>query len=130
MERLTYQDYEQILVKGLDIVGIGEKNADILTNAIEKLSYYEDLEEQGRLIELPCKIGSNMYSVEKWFDNEEEYAVFHYVFDGVEKAGLRLLYNNQKEDVCVFGFDELNISLFLSKEEAEEKLTELEADSK
>lgn len=47
MERLTYRDYEQISVKGLDIVGIGEKNADILSRAIEKLSYYEDLEEQG-----------------------------------------------------------------------------------
>ena len=49
MDRLTYKDYEQIQVKGLDIVGIGEKNADILSLAIEKLSYYEDLEEQGMI---------------------------------------------------------------------------------
>lgn len=51
MDRLTYRDYEQIQVKGLDIVGIGEKNADILSRVIEKLSYYEDLEEQGSWIQ-------------------------------------------------------------------------------
>ena len=27
-----------------------------------KLQHYEDLEEQGRLIELPCKIGDTVYS--------------------------------------------------------------------
>lgn len=29
----------------------------------EKLAYYEDLEEQGRLIELPCKVGDTVYQV-------------------------------------------------------------------
>lgn len=32
----------------------------------EKLKHYEDLEEQGRLIELPCKIGDTVYVVEDW----------------------------------------------------------------
>ena len=27
----------------------------------EKLKHYEDLEEQGRLIELPCKVGDTVY---------------------------------------------------------------------
>ena len=31
--------------------------------AIEKLAHYEDLEEAGRLIVLPCKVGSNVYAV-------------------------------------------------------------------
>lgn len=31
--------------------------------AYYKLQHYEDLEEQGRLIELPCKVGDKMYSV-------------------------------------------------------------------
>ena len=30
--------------------------------AYYKLQHYEDLEEQGRLIELPCKIGDTVYS--------------------------------------------------------------------
>lgn len=33
----------------------------------EKLKRYEDLEEQGRLIEIPCKYGSILYSIAKGF---------------------------------------------------------------
>lgn len=42
MERLTEYDYEQVVLKGLNIVGIGEKNADILVEGIKKLADYED----------------------------------------------------------------------------------------
>ncbi|MCM1364631.1 MAG: hypothetical protein NC122_04945 [Faecalibacterium sp.] len=35
--------------------------ADRLENAAEKLSYYASLEEQGRLIELPCSINDTVY---------------------------------------------------------------------
>ena len=31
--------------------------------AYYKLQHYEDLEERGRLIELPCKVGDKVYSV-------------------------------------------------------------------
>ena len=31
--------------------------------AIQKLAHYEDLEEQGRLISLPCKVGDTVYHV-------------------------------------------------------------------
>ena len=41
--------------------GIYEKYPDYIS-ATEKLAYYEDLEEQGRLIKLPCKIGDTVYS--------------------------------------------------------------------
>ena len=32
----------------------------------EKLQRYEDLEEQGRLITLPCKIGDTVYGIRRW----------------------------------------------------------------
>ena len=32
----------------------------------EKLAHYEDLEEQGRLIKLPCKIGDTVYGTRRW----------------------------------------------------------------
>ena len=41
--RLTERVYEQVLIKGLEIFGIGEKNADILENATRKLFEYEYL---------------------------------------------------------------------------------------
>lgn len=30
---------------------------------INKLAHYEDLEDQGRLLELPCKVGDTVYEV-------------------------------------------------------------------
>lgn len=44
MERLTEYIYEQVNLKGLDIAGIGEKNADILETGIRNLAEYEDTE--------------------------------------------------------------------------------------
>lgn len=45
--------------------GIYEKYPDYIS-ATEKLAYYEDLEEQGKLIELPCKIGDTVYGTRRW----------------------------------------------------------------
>ena len=35
-----------------------------LSHAVEKLAEYEDLEEQGLLLRLPCKVGDTVYSCE------------------------------------------------------------------
>ena len=32
-----------------------------IEDAIERLAYYEDLEEQGRIVKLPCKEGTTIY---------------------------------------------------------------------
>lgn len=32
-------------------------------NVLQKLAYYEDLEEQGLLLRLPCKVGTSVYMV-------------------------------------------------------------------
>lgn len=34
-----------------------------IQEVVEKLAHYEDLEEQGRLIELPCKVGDAVYEI-------------------------------------------------------------------
>lgn len=36
--------------------------------AYYKLQHYEDLEEQGRLIKLPCKIGDTVYGIRRYQD--------------------------------------------------------------
>ena len=58
----------------------------------EKLKYYEDLEEQGRLLVLPCKIGDSLY----WIDDEDD--------DGNE--GLCIKQYNENEKVQAIGIDE------------------------
>ena len=52
-ERLTeYDSHGDVYVKHHDYI-----------SAAEKLARYEDLEEQGRLIELPCKVGDTVYYI-------------------------------------------------------------------
>lgn len=47
---------------GLNIADYGEPPYPIVTNDfVRKLADYEDLEEQGRLIVLPCKEGTTIY---------------------------------------------------------------------
>ena len=41
---------------------------DVLEEMLEKLAHYEELEEQGRLIELPCKIGDTVYGIRRYQD--------------------------------------------------------------
>lgn len=41
----------------------GGINVEGMTAALEKLAAWEDMQEQGRLVELPCKIGERVYEV-------------------------------------------------------------------
>lgn len=76
----------------------------IFNDIRKKLLYYEDLEEQGRLIKLPCKVGTPIYYISKkvngrWYVGEY-YFNLHYV-------------------------DDFGKTVFLTREEAEAKMEEL-----
>ena len=68
MERLTDKNavgnyfYPKCFEK-CDGLGASSKcdNCEIMTSVCEKLGKYEDLEEQGRLVILPCKVGDTVY---------------------------------------------------------------------
>ena len=59
-----------------------------LEEVYAKLAEYEDAEEQGRLIKLPCKVGNNLYMIifNKIFEEKLDkivisYEAEHYIFD-------------------------------------------------
>lgn len=60
MERLT-KIYSNGTHGASDNLPCGENSYDYKNLLIEKLGEYEDLEEQGRLIKLPCKVGDTVY---------------------------------------------------------------------
>jgi hypothetical protein len=68
MERLTDKNvvgnyfYPKCFRK-CDGLGASSKcdNCELTTSVCEKLGKYEDLEEQGRLIKVPCKVGDTVY---------------------------------------------------------------------
>lgn len=66
MERLTKREYGEITYsKNRDIMcssfcnscSVGTGNCNTVKAMVEKLAEYEDLEEQGRLLALPCGVG-------------------------------------------------------------------------
>ena len=89
----------------------------------EKLADYEDLEEQGLLLRLPCPIGTTVYNTTWWDDVTEKVKVDGKIFcrtvrkHKVSKSTFSLL------DVKDFGK-----TVFLTQEEAEQKLKEKESD--
>ena len=67
-ERLTeineFGNADIIGVDALKLLG-NLKPMELLqvSNVLEKLAHYEDLEEQGRLIELPCGVGDTVWII-------------------------------------------------------------------
>lgn len=100
MERLTER---------YDITPDGESDVWVkqhdYISATRKLCDYEDLEEQGLLVRLPCKVGTEVY----------------YILGIPNKMPCTI-------DKCVFKLSDVHKigeSLFLTREEAEKKLEEM-----
>lgn len=77
---------------------------------IKRLFEYEELEEKGMLIKLPCKIGDMIYKVENG-----EILELHSSF-----AGVMAVSGNIGEDAIGWEvtFEDLNKTIFLTREEA------------
>jgi hypothetical protein len=75
----------------------------------EKLVHYVDLEEQGRLIELPCKVGDTVWRIATQQDNYDDSP-----YKIVMQSSFRLDFLPAMGD-----------RIFTTKEEAEAKLAEL-----
>ena len=98
-------------------------NCEIMTSICEKLGKYEDLEEQDRLIKLPCKIGTEVYDITCWDDIEEKVVV-------KGKAYYRIVRKHKvtKLPFTYSDIDDFGKTVFLTKSEAEQKLNEMECD--
>lgn len=82
---------------------------------LKKLADYEDAEEQGLLLRLPCKVGDSVYRF--WYVDEKPYKV--------QTQVIRTLANL----VAIMESGEFGKSVFFSLEEAEAKLKEMEGES-
>lgn len=94
----------------------------------KKLKEYKDLEEQGLLLRLPCKIGSTLY--QPVYSRINEYKVIGLCFDiHHNKWMYEVAYETGFEwhkTVCDFNY--IGKTVFLTKAEAEQKLKEMESD--
>lgn len=105
-------------------VGINEfryYNYDDFQKMAQKLAHYEDLEEAGRLIELPCAVGDTVWSTRWWDDKELTKKI-----DGVVWYRRILKHKITKAKFSLYDLDSFGKDVFLTKEEAEKKLQELQ----
>lgn len=98
--------------------------ADKTRMVLEKLAEYEDLEEQGRLIKLLCKIGDTLWYVD---DDDDDYPI-KLEIDAISREDGKSTWYYANDDVYgKFGFidSDFGKTVFLTKSEAEAKLKEL-----
>lgn len=102
-----------------------EKFISEYVTAYKKLTEYENLEEQGLLLRLPVKIGDTIWYVDDYNDN---YPIEAKITRIEIKENYVLYVADEKEDCETLGFDSDNFgkTVFLTKEEAEQKLKEME----
>ena len=120
MERLTERGsygYGDVYVRRNDYV-----------TASKKLCEYEELEEQGLLLRLPCKIGSILYQptnngINEYYTIDLCFNITRnkFMYEVTYQIGL-----DWYKTTC--DFDCINKTVFLTREEAENKLKEMESD--
>lgn len=96
-------------------------------NVLQKLADYEDLEEQGRLIKLPCKVGDTVYEIH--YTNRQYVILSHVVSKFViipyRFSRVEIYFENENGFSTSDLLGQLNEDLFLTRVEAEAKLKEL-----
>ena len=125
-ERLTERICGAVTIKGEygDTISFFDRESN---RVIDRLAELEDKIEQGTLIELPCKVGDTLYIVGF---TSNKYGIFR----GVQSVEIGNIAVNQEgeflTDIGEYTTDLRIIgkSIYLTREEAEKRLRELQGD--
>lgn len=102
-------------------------NCEITTSVCEKLGDYEDLEEHGLMLRLPCKIGDTIYEVS--YENREfvikEHIVKEFIYRAYRFPRIEIYCENENGFLACNNIGKLDECLFLTQAKAEAKLKEL-----
>lgn len=137
MERLTNRKYGENSCAGVTIpystycIGCITSgcNCGIVEDMVKKLADYENLEEQGRLIKLPCKVGDKIFLDFAGFGKDvDKFTVKDFHLDCFKDGETTLFCDYESNDRTLSGqidVMEFGKTVFLTKSEAEAKLKEL-----
>ena len=135
MERLT-KTYSDGTHGAADNLPCGENSYTYKDLLLEALGKYEDAEEQGLLLRLPCKVGDTVWDND--YGKPCAYTITgfsfgtgeDYIDEPVSLREVVCYYSNYSGSITgSFAVSEIGKTLFLTKEEAEQKLKEMESDS-
>lgn len=124
---VTYNEKREIECgEYCDSCSQGTGNCETIKNMIKKLAEYEDLEEQGLLVRLPCKVGTEVFC---YFPGDS-----HYTKCQIKKIEIcQSIFGNicyfaesvaQRGCCCRYYDNEFGKFLFLTREEAKKKKLE------
>lgn len=98
---------------------------------LQELKSYKDLEEQGLLVRLPCKIGDTVWDNDFGYPESYEIKAFSYGYcdsyvDPDIEDEIIFYYENYSGSITgAFPMSEIGKTVFLTREEAEKKLKEM-----
>ena len=136
MERLT-KTYSDGTHGANDNLPCGENSYTYKGLLLEALGKYEDAEEQGLLLRLPCKVGDTVWDND--YGKPCAYTITgfsfgtgeDYIDEPVSLREVVCYYSNYSGSITgSFAVSEIGKTVFLTKEEAEQKLKEMECDNK
>ena len=104
-----------------------EPDCEEIDAVYRKLKEYEDLEEQGLLLRLPCKVGDTIYEVS--YENRKyiirEHVVNQFVYISYREPRIEIYCERENGFLLSSITGKLDEGLFLTREEAEAKLAEM-----
>lgn len=122
---ITYNERRNIMCSTYcDNCSKGAGDCDTIKDMINRLAELEDLEEQGLLVRLPCKVEDSLYCI---VNGEVKKLKVHSF--GVPAFGITDIEFKYVDGFKILRFiGELGKTVFLTREEAEKKLEEMKND--
>ena len=129
IENLQYD----IMKEPIGLIALFYRNLWAMADLRERLKEYEDLEEQGLLLRLPCKVGDTVWDND--YGKPCAYTITgfsfgtgeDYIDEPVSLREVVCYYSNYSGSITgSFAVSELGKSVFLTQAEAEKKLKESE----
>ena len=127
MKRLTKRERNSdgTGIAKFDVTTVNNSLTKAGRNIITKLADYEDLEEQGLLVRLPCKVGDMVYVPTRNFVSELRITMVSIDMHGAYFSWM--LNSGIYPNLDGFSKSKLGKTVFLTREEAEKKLEEMKS---
>ena len=140
MERLTKRDFSRITYNErrsimcssyCDNCSKGTGDCNTMKKMINRLAELEDLEEQGLLVRLPCKVGDMVWDNDFGYPESYEIKAFSYGYcDSYVEPDIEdeiiFYYENYTGSITgAFPMSEIGKTIFFTREEAVKKLEEM-----